>query len=83
MTNPNNISSMITKVDTIIMSIIKDANLYTNLCTKILCGNGHNTCCTPYKLKLDNIDYHIICHMGFGAQVGIPNIMAIIIYELW
>ena len=68
------------------MSNTTDTNLRTNLCTKIgrdnTCDNGVNTRGNvdniggkPYQLKLNYMDCHIICHVRFGAQIGVPNII--------
>ena len=33
-------------------------------------GNDSNTHGKPCQLKLNGIDYHINCHVRFGAQIG-------------
>ena len=45
----------------------RDTNLYINLYTKITCDN------TPgmlYQLKLNDMNYFVIYHVGFVAQIS-------------
>ena len=42
-------------------------------------SNGENTHDKSCQLKLNNINCHVIYHMGFGAQVSIPSI---IVYQI-
>ena len=58
----------------------------TNLCIKITRGNIHdndgNTCENDgnirgksCQLKLNNMNCHTNCHVGFSAQIGVPSII--------
>ena len=62
--------------------------MYTNLCTKIThsntCDNVSNTHrndsnIRARQLKLNDIDYHANCYVGFdiqiGAQIGVSSII--------
>ena len=47
---------------------------------------GDNTHGNPCQLKLNDMDYHVNCHAGFGAsfgtQFGVPNIISFLYRSL-